>query len=364
MDGMPRPRPPHLHRQVTRHGKTVWYVRIGKGPRIRIRSAFGTPEFNAAYRAAINGQGQPPQDDSKFPAKTLGWLIENYRKSETWAELSAATRRQREGFLRAVTESGGKHPLRRIDQQAIKTGIRRRKGPNAKRHFLQTMRGLFQWAKNEGHIAHDPTAGLVVERPQTEGHHVWTDDECIAFEARWPRGTRERLAFDLLLYTGLRRGDAVRLGRQHVRNGVATIRTEKTGQRVTITILPPLQESINAGPIGDLTFIATKDGRPMTKESFGNWFKEACRKANVPGSAHGLRKAGATRAVDNGATEAQLEAMFGWSRGSSEARVYTQKADRARLAKQGAEKLLSERDMNIYSLTLHKGEGDAWKTRN
>ena len=285
-------------------------------------------------------------------------------KGETWAELSAATRRQREGFLRAVTESGGKHPLRRIDQQAIKNGIRRRKGPNAKRHFLQTMRGLFQWAKDEGHIVHDPTAGLVVERPQTEGHHVWTDDECIAFEVRWPRGTRERLAFDLLLYTGLRRGDAVRLGRQHVRSGVATIRTEKTGQRVTITILPPLLESINAGPIGDLTFIATKDGRPMTKESFGNWFKEACRKANVPGSAHGLRKAGATRAVDNGATEAQLEAMFGWSRGSSEARVYTQKADRARLAKQGAEKLLSERDMNIYSLTLHKGEGDTSKTHN
>ena len=70
---------------------------------------------------------------------------------------------------------------------------------------------------------------------------------------RWPRGPRERLAFDLLLYTGLRRGDAVRLGRPHVRNGVATIRTEKTDQRVTITILPPLLESINADPIGELT---------------------------------------------------------------------------------------------------------------
>ena len=58
--------------------------------------------------------------------------------------------------------------------------------------------------------------------------------------------------FDLLLYTGLRRGDAVRLGRP-LRNGVATIRTEKTGQRVTITILPPLLECIDADPIGELT---------------------------------------------------------------------------------------------------------------
>jgi integrase len=86
-----------------------------------------------------------------------------------------------------------------------------------------------------------------------KGDHVWTDDECAAIEARWPRGTRERLAFDLLLYTGSRRGDAVRLGWRHVRNGVATIRTEKTDQRVTITVLPPLLEPINAGSIGELT---------------------------------------------------------------------------------------------------------------
>lgn len=363
MDGMPRPRPPYLHRQVTRHGKTVWYVRIGKGRRIRVRAEFGTPEFDAACRAAINGPDQQLPNDSKFPAKTLGWLVEYYRRSEAWAELSAATRRQREGFLRTVTESAGKHTLKLLDQQAIKNGIRRRKSPNAKRHFLQTMRGLFQWAREEGYVEQDYTAGIRVERPATEGHHVWTDDECVAFETRWPRGTRERLAFDLLLYTGLRRGDAVRLGRPHIRNGIATIRTEKTGQRVTIPILPPLQESVAAGPAGELTLIATKEGRPMTKESFGNWFSEACRKANVPGSAHGLRKAGATRAAENGATEAQLEAMFGWSRGSSEARVYTQKADRARLAKQGAVKLLTERDVNLYSLTSHKGEGDTTETR-
>ena len=50
MDSMPRPRPPHLQRQVTRHGKAAWYVRVGKGPRVRIRSAFGTPDFYASIR--------------------------------------------------------------------------------------------------------------------------------------------------------------------------------------------------------------------------------------------------------------------------------------------------------------------------
>ena len=52
---MPRPRPPRLHRQRTRHGKTVWYVRAGHGPRIRLRPDFGSPEFEAEYHAAISG---------------------------------------------------------------------------------------------------------------------------------------------------------------------------------------------------------------------------------------------------------------------------------------------------------------------
>src|SRR5262249_37949197 len=120
-------------------------------------------------QTAVNGQDQP-EVVSKFPARTLGWLVTNYRTSDPWAELSVATRRQREGFLRAVTESAGQHSLRRIDQQVIKNGIKRRKGPNSKRHFLQTMRGLFQWAKEEGHVEHDPTAGLNVERPETDGY--------------------------------------------------------------------------------------------------------------------------------------------------------------------------------------------------
>ena len=53
---MPRPRPPYLHREKTYRGKYVWYVRVGKGPRIRIKAEYGTPEFDAAYQAARNAE--------------------------------------------------------------------------------------------------------------------------------------------------------------------------------------------------------------------------------------------------------------------------------------------------------------------
>jgi hypothetical protein len=63
---------------------------------------------------------------------------------------------------------------------------------------------------------------------------------------------------------------------------------------------------VEAGPCGDLTFIAGERGQPLTKESFGNVFRDACRAAKVPGSAHGVRKIAATRAANHGATVAPV----------------------------------------------------------
>jgi integrase len=210
---MPRPRPPYLHRETTRHGRTAWYVRIDKGKRVRLHGDYGSPEFQAAYEAAMDGK--PAPSAAAFKAQSLGWLIERYRESRAWANLSQATRRRRERILSAITETAGKTALSRIDRNAIERGIERRNRYGA-RHFLQTMRGLFQWAVKAKLAYTDPTKELKVILPATEGHHVWTDEECAAFEARWPHGTRERVAFDVLLFTGLRRGDAVRIGRPHV----------------------------------------------------------------------------------------------------------------------------------------------------
>ena len=78
-----------------------------------------------------------------------------------------------------------------------------------------------------------------------------------------------------------------------------------------------------------------------TKEGLGNFFREAVEAAGIPVtkkgskqkgySGHGLRKASATIAAESGATEAELNAMFGWS-GHQMAQLYTRRADRQRLA--------------------------------
>jgi integrase len=345
IDAMPRIRPPHLQREKTRHGKVVWFVRVGKGHRIRIREEYGTPAFQDAYQAAVSGSARP--SSSKAAKGSLRWLLEQYREVGAWRILSPATRRQRENIFKHVLETAGGDPAAQVTARTIKQGLERRSStPAQARNFLDAMRGLFEWAASSDHVRADPTVGVKAPpRPKTRGFPVWSEDDVTAYEARWPVGSKERVWLDVLLYTGLRRGDAVRLGRQHVRDGVATLRTEKSQEQVTVTIpiLPVLKATLEAGPTGELAFICGSAGNPFTKESFGNAFSEAARAAGIRKSAHGVRKIGATRAAENGATVAELEAIFGWQ-GGGMASLYTRAADRARLARGAMSKLVRTAD--------------------
>lgn len=360
MRPMPRPRPKYLHRQVTRHGATVWYVRIGKGPRIRINEPYGSQAFSEAYGAAIAGKPKGT-GAAKAVEGSLRWLLERYQMSAAWKRLSAATQRQRANIFRGVLDANGDEPYSAVTRRAIIDGRERRSStPAQARHFVVAMRGLFKWAVSAEHCKEDPTEGILSPRPKTAGHHPWTQEECDAFEKRWKVGTMERLAYDVLLYTGLRRGDAAELGQRHVKRGVITIVTAKNGEVVIIPILPPLEASIKAASKPDAkTFILGGSGKPFSKEGFGNWFGKVCAKTEgVRGTAHGLRKAGATRAADNGATEAELEAIFGW-RGGRMASLYTRQANRGRLAMKAASKLLAPKP-----IPSPKGEGGGTRANN
>lgn len=337
---MPRPRPLHVQRERTRHGRVVWYVRRDRGGRVRIKADYGTPEFEAAYQAAISGDTAPTR--GKVPAGSLAWLIERYRETATWLGLSEATRRQREGIFKQVIATAGDKPIARITTDKIIAGRERRAAtPYQARHFLEAMRGLFRWAKEARHVTVDPAAGVGNPKHRKgRGYPPWSEADATAYEDRWPLGTKERVWFDVLCFTGARRGDAVLFGRQHVRDRLLVFRTEKSqGEvEVTIPILPVLARTLEAGPCGDLAFICGTKGMPLTKKAFGHAFSKAARAAGVRKSAHGVRKIAATRAADNGATVHQLMAIFGWTT-TQMAELYTKEANRRRLAREAAHML-------------------------
>jgi integrase len=187
-------------------------------------------------------------------------------------------------------------------------------------------------------ISENPAAKVPFLQLKSDGHEMWTDSDLEKFRTTWPLGTRERLAMELLYWTGLRRGDAVRLGKQHVKEGMIYLKAEKTGVALNIPVLPALAAVLDLGPTGDLAFIALANGQPMTKETFGNWFRGACNAAGVAGSAHGLRKAAATEAANAGASELELQSWFGW-RNPTQSQTYTRKANAEKLAIAMGEKL-------------------------
>lgn len=328
---MPRPRLPHLRAERNRHGNVCFYVRVGDGKRTRIRAAYGTPKFDEEYHAAIAGK---PLTARRGPASgTLAWAVRLYKESSLWAELKPATQRQRANVLARVVAKSGEVELSKIGRKEIVEGRERRAStPAAARHFLDAMRALFSWAVEREIVRTNPAEEVKPpKRAATEGHKVWTEEHLIAFEDRWQIGTRERLIYEILRETGLRRGDVAVLGRQHVKDGVIRIFTEKTGQRVAIPVTARLQAALDAGPTGDLAFVACADGSPMRKESLGNLFRDACISAGVPGRAHGIRKAAATMAANAGFSEAQMEARFGWT-GGRMASLYTKTMDREKLS--------------------------------
>lgn len=340
MQDMPRPRPPHLHHERTRHGALVWYVRVGKGARVRIRADYGSPEFDAEYRAAI--AGSPTRPKPRGPSGSLEWLIGRYRDSAAWAGLAIATRRKYGLIFAGIVATSGARPYAEISRaDIVATRDKRRETPFQANNTLKALSGLFRWAVEAELMAENPVSGVRRMPVKTEGFQPWTAEDCAAFEAHWALGTRERLAYAILRYSGLRRGDAAKLGRQHVRDGVIRVTTGKTGAAVTLPVHPMLRAALEAAEFTGMTFIPPARGtnRPMTDAGFGNWFSKAARAAGIAKSAHGLRKTLATDLAERGGSEMELDAALGWTDGGATARIYTRAANRARLAAQGMAKL-------------------------
>lgn len=348
---MPKKRPLYIETFVSRHGKRMWFFRVGKGPRVRLPDEYGSEAFQMAYKSALLASQTPSGTQT---IRTLGWLINQYRESPAWHGLAKETRKQFRYQLDRMKERAGKAPLNEITAASIAAGRDARAAkPTDANKYLKCSVALYRFAVDRQWMKENPAKGISKLKTPGVGFHTWTEDEAKAFEARWPIGTRERLAFDLLIYTGVRRSDVVRLGRQHTRKGEITITTEKSRNsgrpvEVTISILPPLAKSIEATPTGDMTYLVTHKRTAFTKESFGTWFKKACKAACVPGTSHGLRKLAAVRMAENHATEAELNAVFGWAEGSDESATYIRKANRAKLARGGIVKMiLSEASPNL-----------------
>jgi integrase len=283
----------YLIEDVDRHGNVRIYFRRKGQPKIRLSEMPGTNAFDEEYQRAFRGVVNPPSASQHTPAipGTMRWLCAQYYASAKFQSLAESTRKVRRGILEEICQRAGNFRYAMMETPHV-AKLRDEKAafPDAANNRVKVLRQLFAWASSPeyGYTKGNP-ARDVTKLPSTnpDGIRAWSEADAASYEARHPIGTKARLAFDLLLYSGVRRSDVVKLGPQLERGGKLLFSETKGGSRIVKThelpILPPLRQSIDATKkhVGHLVYLMTQWGKPHSAKGFDNWFKDRCREAGL-----------------------------------------------------------------------------------
>lgn len=357
MKSLKTPRLEFIKEYRDRHGRLRRYFRRRGQPDIALPGKPNSPEFIDAYNAArASLHAHAIGADRSAPGSVSG-AIGAYYTYNGFLGLAAGTQRARRGILEQFRREHGDKPLRLMTRGHL-TKILGDKKPFAARNWLMALRGLMQFAVEAGIRADDPTAGIDPARAKQGNIHTWTEAEIAQFEACHPLGSRARLAMALLLYTAQRRSDVIRMGPQHVRDGVLTLRQQKTGTPLAIPVHPELARVIAASPCGNLAFLVSGEdapapGAPLSNSGVGNAFRRWCDEAGLPAtcSSHGLRKAACRRLAEAGCSAPQIAAISG-HKSLREVQLYIAEADQARLARAAFEHLDNARVSNLSAKSV------------
>jgi integrase len=333
--------PKYVQGWVDRDGRARHYFRRAGYPRVRLPGLPWSPQFMAAYEQAT-AAAPPPIGADRTKLGSLSAVLVAYYGSQSFRGLAAGTQALWRQILERWRETDGGKPIAVLPKEFIARKLDGMK-PHAARNWLKAIRHLMAYCVEHGLIRHDPTAGIRRKLPRSDGHHTWTEAEVLQFETFHPVGSKARLALALGLYTAQRRGDVIRMGRQHVKDGVLSVTQEKTGARLAIPVHSELQAILDATPSWQLTFLTTKSGKSYDAGDFSEQFRAWCDAAGLPQRCtfHGLRKVALTRLADAGCTAHEIAAISG-HKSLKEVERYTRNADQARLARAAMARTLNE----------------------
>jgi integrase len=327
-------------------GKVRYYFRRPKSRSVKLPGLPGSVEFMNAYQAAVATVAPPASSPKHVTRSSLADIAAGYFRSASFANLSPSSQELYRKAIKPVLAAHGHRLVRDMPKIAARNiveeiGATRPGIANVTRAVLSR---IVVYAISIGDRADNPFAGL--ERYRLGTHHTWTDPEINQFERHWRLGTRERLAFALLLYTGQRGGDVVKMTRSDIVGGHIRVSQDKVRKGTTtelmIPIHPALARALKAGPVVGMQHLIT-DARGRPLKGLSSLIAAAARRAGLPPRcvAHGLRKAALRRLAEHGSTTKEIAAISG-HRTLSEIQRYTERADQARLAQSAVSRLPDE----------------------
>lgn len=330
---MTRIRLKYIHEYRDASGKLRRYLRRRGKPSILLPGLPGSAEFMEAYKDALSTVFPTPVRN-KFAPDTLGALAVEFYRSAEFSNLRPSSKATYRTILDPIIKADGHRLVKDLPADKARKiiqeiGETRRGMANLTRAVL---RRLIKFGIGLGWRKDNPFDAAPTYKLGT--YHTWTESELTAYEAQWPVGTRERLAFDILLYTGQRAGDAVRMKRSDIVGDAIHIIQEKTGAELYVAIHPALARALSAGPNNGNYLISDGSGNEVQRRTLSNLIVKAAAAAGLPRKciAHGLRKAALRRLAEYGSTSKQIQAVSG-HRTLGEIERYTRQADQVRLAR-------------------------------
>lgn len=318
-------------------GRLRYRFRKPGHPEVMLHGELDSPEFMAQYHAALAGKPMPVQvgvGASRTIAGSLNDLIARYYAAPAFKLSAPATQADQRSVLERMRIVAGDRPLSGLDRAFIKSNVADCATRHIAKHWLKAVRAVLKYAIAIEMICEDPSEGVKPPQPvrNKDGYHTWTEDEIAQYQTAHKIGTRERLACDLLLFTGQRRSDVIRISRRHIKGGVLQLSQVKTGVEVSMPLHPDLVASLKASGAMEhelKPFLLAPRGKPY----LGNWFtadfKKWVRAAGLPDrcTPHGLRKAFCSRLASLGVSGHDIMACSGHTT-LSELERYTKKYER------------------------------------
>jgi integrase len=352
----------HIQHWVDHLGRKRYRFRRRGYPRVELpcNSDPNSPEFQAAYHAAMRGEKLADALNAVAAVGGSGSVnnaITQYLASTTFNDdYSPSTRSQRRPMLNSVSRLVGTLPLAKMDRDWIERWLETAPTRGVKRTRLLTLKPFLAWAVTMRLIAADPSERIKAKAKETNGHATWTDEHIAQYRAHHALGTKARLAIELLLAVGARRGDGIALGRQHLKGGCLAFVQEKNRRRKPVTVEATVPAELLAAieacpsPPEALTFLTNEWGRPFGKKAFNAQFRKWCDEAGLPATCkpHGVRKGKGRIMAESDCTPHEIMAVLGHTT-LKEAERYTRAFDRKRAAARAQAKVAAAKD-NVVPL--------------
>ena len=314
-------------------GVTYYYLRrngkktpLGQGPT-------DSPEFLARYAEAMGATGgavKPVKENS------VAAVCNAFRAGTTYKTKSTAYRGTLDRHMIKIIDAYGDAPIAGLKPHHIRADLNKL-APHAANDRLKTWRLLCTFANESNWSPINATDG--VKRgalPKSDGHTPWSAQDIADFRARWEIGTVQRLAMELLFWTGARTIDAVKLSPSMVgADGVLTFTQAKTGGKAYVPWtchLPTWAKGFEADrrylldclKPGTFTYLETSAGQVRSRDGLSNLISAATRDGI---SAHGLRKSRLTAIAEAGGSASAIMS-WGGHKSLKEAEDYVSTANR------------------------------------